>query len=165
MSDSDSLYGFDIPHDEGEPCRDLIAIQIPYPPSKVRSVWIPDVSRALGSHGVQAGVIRQMGPLAFLHKKFGEEHCQRAEIGDWVLIRWGAGTMFQGGRGLLNAVGGWRYVSTFQDIIKVIPAAAMAKVLPPDLEWTDEGVVDGIDFPSAIGKAPAPDFNFNAKRA
>ena len=136
-----SLYGFDIPHDKGEPCRDLIAIQIPYPPSKVRGLWIPDVAREFGSHGVQAGIIRQMGPLAFSQRVNGEYIKQRAEVGDWVLIRWGAGTMFQAGKGILNAVGGWRYLSTFNYVIKIIPATDMPD--PDTLEWTDEGVIDG----------------------
>ena len=135
-----SIYGFDIPHDKGEPCRDLIAIQIPYPPSKVGNIVIPDISRQLGEHGVQAGIIRQMGPLAFTYKDHDGLKRQPAEIGDWVLIRWGAGTMFQAGRGILNAVGGWRYLSTFQDVIKVIPAADMPD--PATLEWVDNGVID-----------------------
>src|SRR5438132_555852 len=63
-----SVYGFDIPHEAGEPCRDIIAIQLPYPPSRVRSLWIPDVAREFGQHGVQCGIIRQMGPLAFQYK-------------------------------------------------------------------------------------------------
>lgn len=136
-----SIYGFEIPHEEGEPCRDYIAVQIPYPPSKIRGLWIPDVSRDIGQHGVQAGIIRQKGPLAFSYKGRDGFTEQRAEIGDWVLIRWGAGTIFQAGRGLLNAVGGWRYLSTFNDVIKVIPADKMPD--PATLEWTDEGIVDG----------------------
>jgi len=133
-----SIYGFDIPHDKGEPCRDLIAVQIPYPPSKINSVIIPDIARQLGEHGVQAGIIRQMGPIAFQYKDSEGVAKQNAKIGDWVLIRWGAGTMFQAGRGILNAVGGWRYLSTFQDVIKVIPAEDMPN--PATLEWTDQGV-------------------------
>ncbi len=136
-----SVYGFDIPHEAGEPCRDLIAIQLPYPPSKVRNLWIPEVAREFGQHGVQCGIIRQMGPLAFQYKDGNGLSKQKAEIGDWVLIRWGAGTMFQAGKGILNAVGGWRYLSTFNDVIKIIPASAMPD--PTTLEWTDEGVVDG----------------------
>lgn len=158
---SDSLYGFDIPHDKGEPCRDLIAIQIPYPPSKVRGLWIPDVSRQLGEHGVQAGIIRQMGPLAFQYKDGEGLSRQTANVGDWVLIRWGAGTMFQAGKGILNAIGGWRYLSSFQDVIKVIPAAYMPR--PEDLEWTDEGVVDGV--PSPVGTTLDGAFTFDNKKA
>jgi len=144
-----SIYGFDIPHDKGEPCRDLIGVQIPYPPSKIKSLWIPDVTRALGEHGVQCGIIRQMGPLAFQYKDADGLSRQKASIGDWVLIRWGAGTMFQSGKGLLNAIGGWRYLSTFQDVIKVIPAEFMPD--PDTLEWSDEGTVD---FEAAGTPAP-----------
>ena len=158
---STSLYGFDIPHNAGTPCRDLIAVQIPYPPSKVRGLWIPDVSRQLGEHGVQAGIIRQMGPMAFMYKDGDGLSRQDANVGDWVLIRWGAGTMFQAGRGILNAIGGWRYLSSFQDVIKVIPAAAMPD--PISLEWTDEGVVDGPTFPAATG-TPEMQFNFDNKK-
>lgn len=154
-----SIYGFDIPHDKGEPCRDLIAIQIPYPPSMVRSILIPDISRALGEHGVQAGVIRQMGPLAFTYKDEHGLQRQRADIGDWVLIRWGAGTMFQAGKGILNAIGGMRYLSSFQDVIKVIPAADMPK--ESDLEWTDAGAVD---FAEPAKPAPEVGFDFHSKK-
>jgi hypothetical protein len=147
-----SVYGFEIPHDAGEPCRDIIAIQIPYPPSKVRSIWIPDISRDLGQHGVQAGIIRQMGPLAFQYKDGDGVSRQTAHVGDWVLIKWGAGTMFQAGRGILNAVGGWRYISSFNDVIKIIPAKHMPD--PATLEWTDEGVSD---FETTTDKPPPVD--------
>lgn len=158
---SNSVYGFDIPHEHGEPTRDLIAIQIPYPPSRVGSVLIPDISRQLGEHGVQAGIIRQMGPLAFQYKDGNGLARQEANIGDWVLIRWGAGTMFQAGRGVLNAVGGWRYLSSFQDVIKVIPAKYMPD--PATLEWTDTGVVDAARE-ATMGKNAAPDFNFDGRK-
>jgi hypothetical protein len=137
-----SIYGFDIPHDAGEPCRDIIAVQIPYPPSKVGSILIPDLARQLGEHGVQAGIIRAMGPMAFTYKDGEGLKRQRADIGDWVLIRWGAGTMFQAGKGILNSISGWRYLSTFQDVIKIIPASAMPEA--STLEWTDAGVLDNL---------------------
>lgn len=158
---SDSVYGFDIPHDKGEPCRDLICIQIPYPPSKVRGLWIPDISRQLGEHGVQAGIIRQMGPLAFTYKDGDGLQRQRAAVGDWVLIRWGAGTMFQAGKGVLNAIGGMRYLSSFQDVIKVIPAADMPK--ESDLEWTDAGVVDFAPDAAVPAGKPASPFADNVR--
>jgi hypothetical protein len=147
-----SIYGFEIPHEEGEPCRDLITVQIPYPPSKVRSIWIPDISRDLGQHGVQAGIIRQMGPMAFKYKDGNGLTQQRAAIGDWVLIRWGAGTLFSAGRGILAAVGGWRYLSSFNDVIKIIPADKMPD--PATLEWTDEGVVDDISKQGSLPLEP-----------
>ena len=159
-----SIYGFDIPHEAGEPCRDLIAIQIPYPPSKVGSLLIPDISREYSQHGVQCGVIRQMGPLAFSYKDADGLARHDVKIGDWALIRWGAGTMFQAGKGILNAVGGWRYVSSFNDVIKFIPAADMPD--PSTLEWTDEGVQSAIDAAQAaspVGNS-ASLFNFDNKR-
>lgn len=152
-----SIYGFDIPHDQGEPCRDLIAIQIPYPPSKVGSILIPDISRQLGEHGVQAGIIRAMGPMAFTYKDGEGLKRQEANIGDWVLIRWGAGTMFQAGKGILNSISGWRYLSSFQDVIKILPAHAMPH--PDTLEWTDTGVLDDLMNAAkamAAGPSPAP---------
>ena len=138
-----STYGFDIPHLKVQPSRDIIAIQIPYPPSMVGSILIPDVSRDLGQHGVQAGIIRAMGPLAFMYKDGnGLSQKQSASIGDWVLIKWGAGTIFVAGRGVLNAIGGWRYISSFGDVIGILPAVDMPD--PSTLEWMDQGVVDDI---------------------
>jgi hypothetical protein len=69
-----------------------------------------------------------------------------------VLIRWGAGTMFTAGRGMLNAVGGWRYVTSFNDIIKIFPARVMPD--PATLEWTDEGIVD--DISQLVAKPDVP---------
>jgi len=158
-----SAYGFDIPHDKGTPCRDYITIQIPYPPSKVGSLLIPDISREFSQHGVQCGIIRQMGPLAFQYKNNDGIARQAANIGDWVLIRWGAGTMFQAGKGILNAVGGWRYLSSFNDVIKVIPAADMPD--PASLEWTDEAVQSAIE--AAQNQSPvksAPLFDFDNRK-
>lgn len=160
---TNSVYGFDIPHDKGEPCRDLVTIQIPYPPSKIGSIHIPDLSRQLGEHGVQAGIIRQMGPLAFTYKDHDGLKRQPAEVGDWVLIRWGAGTMFQAGRGILNSIGGWRYLSSFQDVIKIIPARFMPD--PATLEWTDTGVIDELRTAYASGPDKAqPAFNFDNRK-
>ncbi len=162
---SNSAYGFDIPHDAGTPCRDLIAIQIPYPPSRVGSILVPDISRQLGEHGVQAGIIRQMGPLAFTYKDGnGSLARQPAEVGDWVLIRWGAGTMFQAGRGILNSMSGWRYISSFQDVIKVIPAADMPE--PATLEWTDTGVLSDLQAAAQAGtqERQQPAFNFDNRK-
>jgi len=152
-----TTYGFEIPHAKVQPSRDMIAIQIPYPPSKVRGLWIPDISRDLGQHGVQAGIIRAVGPLAFQYKDGVGVSRQSAGIGDWVLIKWGAGTIFQAGRGVLNAVGGWRYLSSFNDVIGILPAADMPD--PSTLEWTDEGVTDG-PLPGQPQQQPAPGFDF-----
>jgi hypothetical protein len=152
-----TTYGFEIPHAKVQPSRDMIAIQIPYPPSKVRGLWIPDISRDLGQHGVQAGIIRAKGPLAFQYKDGVGISQQSGDVGDWVLIKWGAGTIFQAGRGVLNAVGGWRYLSSFNDVIGIIPAADMPD--PLTLEWTDEGVTDG-PLPGKPPAAGAPGFDF-----
>jgi hypothetical protein len=141
-----SIYGFEIPHDKGEPCRDIIAIQLPYPVKKIGSVHLPDVFRDVAQHGTQAGIIRQMGPLAFQYKDGEGLKRQAASIGDWVLIKWGAGTMFQAGRGILTE-GGWRYLSSFGDVIKIIPAADMPD--PATLCWTDSPE-DNVAVPSKV---------------
>lgn len=129
-----SIYGFEIPHHKVRPARDYIAIQLPYPPRKVGSIITPDIWRDFSQHNVQAGVIRAMGPLAFKYKEGIELVKQDAHIGDWVIIRWGAGTMFQASKGIVVS-GGWRYISSFNDVIGIISAYDM----PPldKLEWEE----------------------------
>lgn len=129
-----SIYGFEIPHHKVKPARDYISIQIPLPPRKVGSVITPDMWREFSQHSVQAGIIRNMGPLAFQYKAGEGLKRQEAEIGDWVIIRFGAGTMFQAGRGIV-VNGGWRYVSSFNDVIGIIAAADMPN--PKTLEWEE----------------------------
>lgn len=155
---SSTTYGFEIPHGKVAPSRDIVSIQIPYPPSKVGNLLIPDIARDLGQHGVQTGIIRAMGPLAFAYKDGDGLSRQSASVGDWVLIKWGAGTIFQAGKGILNAVGGWRYISSFNDVIGVIPAADMPD--PATLEWTDEGMQQIVQTIKAGPAAAAPGFDF-----
>ena len=129
-----SIYGFEIPHHKVQPARDIIAIQLPLPPRKIGSVITPDMWRDLGQHGVQAGVIRAMGPLAFNYKDGQGLTKQQANLGDWVLIRWGAGTMFQASKGIV-VTGGWRYISSFNDVIGIILASDMPAT--ETLEWEE----------------------------
>lgn len=117
-----SIYGFEIPHHKVKPVRDYITVQIPYPPRKIGSIVTPDIWREVGQHAVQAGIIRAMGPLAFKQKDENGVSKHDATIGDWVVMRWGAGTYFQAGKGIM-VTGGWRYLSTFNDVIGTLDAA------------------------------------------
>ena len=129
-----SVYGFEIPHHKVKPARDYVSIQIPMPPRKIGSVVTPDIWREYAQHAVQAGIIRNMGPLAFQYKDGSGLTKQDANIGDWVIIRWGAGTMFQATKGIVVS-GGWRYISTFNDVIGIIAASDMPD--PDTLEWEE----------------------------
>ena len=129
-----SIYGFEIPHLKIKPARDYISIQLPFPPRRIGSIVTPDIWREFGQHAVQAGIIRAMGPLAFHYKDGGGLTKQDANLGDWVVIRWGAGTMFQATKGIVVS-GGWRYVSSFNDVIGIIAASDMPD--PSTLEWEE----------------------------
>lgn len=153
MSDV-GLYGFEIPHDFIRPTRDMVIIRIPFPPERsAGGIITPQQSRDLLAHNVMAGRIVAMGPLAF-HLKNGDgtTRKQDADIGDWVLIRPFAGTMVQGGQ--LMVTSGWRYVSSFQDIIGIIPADKMPD--PKTLIW------DTVTAPAA--KLKKDDFSFQSKK-
>jgi co-chaperonin GroES (HSP10) len=130
MSDV-GLYGFEIPHEFVQPTRDMVIIRIPFPPEKIGSIITPDMTRELLAHNVMAGRIVAMGPIAFSYKDGEGLSRQDADIGDWVLIRPFAGTMVQGGQIMVTS--GWRYVSSFQDVIGVIPANKMPA--PETLLW------------------------------
>ena len=143
------LYGFDIPHDFVQPTRDMIIIRIPFPPRTIgaQGIIVPQQSRDLLAHNVMAGRIVRMGPLAFNYKDGSGLSKQEAEIGDWVMIRPFAGTMVQGGQVMVTS--GWRYVSSFQDVIGIIPADRMPD--PATLLWD----ADTNDEPPPVAK-PLP---------
>lgn len=144
-----SVHGFDIPHEHVQPTRDMVVIQIPMPPSKSKGgIITPDMTRDLLAHNVMAGRITKMGPLAFTYKDADGLQKQEAKIGDWALIRPFAGTMIQGGTIMVNC--GYRYISSFQDIIGIIPASQMP--LPSELEWEVNATPD-------VEKAPGFDFD------
>lgn len=169
MSDA-TVHSFSIPHDKVEPTRDMIVIRLPRPPEKVGSILIPGQSRDLAQHNVMAGRIVSMGPLAFQYKTVNEAGetvmaRQRAEIGDWVVIRPFAGTMVQGGQ--LVATSGWRYVSSFADVISVVPSEHMPET--STLLWDEdesqqstEGAA--VDLKAEKVKAAAADFSFTSAR-
>jgi co-chaperonin GroES (HSP10) len=132
MSDV-GLYGFEIPHEFVQPTRDMVIIRIPFPPTTVgaQRIIVPEMTRDLLAHNVMAGRIVAMGPIAFSYKDGEGLSRQDADVGDWVLIRPFAGTMVQGGQIMVTS--GWRYVSSFQDVIGVIPASKMPA--PEALLW------------------------------
>jgi len=143
------VHDFAIPHEYVQPTRDMAIIRLPLPPKMVGSLHIPDAARDLAQHNVMAGRIVSMGPLAFSYKDGDGLKKQDVKIGDWVVIRPYAGTMLQGGK--LYETGGWRYVSTFQDVIGLIPAEHMPD--PATLVWADKDVHAAPE----VRDAPKPD--------
>jgi co-chaperonin GroES (HSP10) len=126
------VHSFEIPHEYVRPTRDMVIIRIPFPPKKIGNIITPDITRDLMQHNVMAGRVISMGPLAFVYKDaVGGIAKQPVNVGDWVLIRPFAGTMVQGGKLQVNS--GYRYVSSFQDVIGIIPADKMPK--SDTLEW------------------------------
>lgn len=151
------VHSFEIPHDFVKPTRDMVIIRIPRPPSKIGSILTADMTRDMMQHNVMAGRIVNMGPLAFSYKDGNGLSKQDAAIGDWVLIRPFAGTMVQGGQ--LMATTGFRYVSSFNDVIGIIPSDKMPAA--ETLEWGDEAEK------AAAAAPPAPkadDFSFDNRK-
>lgn len=144
------VHSFQIPHDFVQPTRDMVIIRIPLPPSKIGSILTADITRDMMAHNVMAGRIVAMGPLAFTYKDADGLNSQDVGIGDWVVIRPFAGTMVHGGKLVANT--GWRYVSSFQDVIGIIPSDKMPD--PNTLEWeyktpeTDKAAAPAFDFDS-----------------
>jgi hypothetical protein len=133
------VHDFEIPHDLVQPLRDMVVIRLPFPPRKIGSFIMPDVVRDLAVHNVQAGRIVSMGPMAFTYKDGSGTGGngvtkQKVEIGDWVVIRPYAGTSLQGGK--ITVATGWRYVSSYSDILAVVPADQMPD--EADLIWTEK---------------------------
>lgn len=155
------VHDFAIPHDRAEPTRDMVIIRLPLPPKMVGSFHIPDLVRDMAQHNVMAGRVVKMGPLAFSYKDGEGLSRQDVKVGDWVVIRPFAGTHVHGGK--LQVTSGWRYVSSFQDVIAVLPADSMPD--PATLLWDEAESQQGKE--GAAGPAPGalvPDFNFNAKK-
>jgi co-chaperonin GroES (HSP10) len=144
------VHSFQIPHMHVQPTRDMVIVRLPMPPSKIGSILTPDVTRDMMQHNVMSGRVFAMGPLAFTYKdgKGGLDK-QKVEIGDWVLFSPFAGTMIQGGK--LMSTSGWRYISSFNDVIGIIPAEHMPH--PDTLEW---------DY--AEETPPTDDFNFHTAK-
>lgn len=157
MSDI-GVHDFAIPHEHVQPTRDMVIIRMPIPPKMVGGIHVPDLVRDMAQHNVMAGRVVNMGPLAFQYKDGEGLSRQDVKIGDWVVIRPFAGTLMQGGKLTVNS--GWRYVSSFQDVLAVIPADKMPD--PATLIWTEE---DAQAKTPAPAKAAAADFSFDNKKA
>lgn len=153
------VHDFAIPHEHVRPCRDMVVIQMPMPPKTVGRFIIPDIVRDLAQHNVMAGRIVSMGPLAFQYKDGNGLSRQDASVGDWVVIRPFAGTMVQGGK--LQATAGVRYVSSFQDVLAIIPNDKM-----PDastLIWDDKAG-ENVDYRPPVEQEAPGAFNFENKK-
>jgi len=132
-----SIFGYEIPHEHMHCIADKIKVQMPYPPRKIGSILTPDSWREISQHSHQMGIVREAGPLAFVYKTLeGGNAKHLIEIGDWVMFKWGAGTSFNPGRGVVVS-GGWRYLSSFNDLVGWCEAKYMPD--PATLCWDDTG--------------------------
>ena len=150
------VHSFSIPHEHVTPTRDMIIVRLPMPPSKIGSILTADVTRDMMQHNVMAGHVFAMGPLAFSFKDGqGGLSRQKVEIGDWVLFRPFAGTMIQGGK--LISSSGWRYISSFNDVIGIIPAKYMPDASTLEWDYAEESTqkADQFDFHSIKENTPA----------
>lgn len=131
---TDGVHDFKIPHEHMQPVRDMIAVRIPRPPEKIGSFFVPDMMKDVAQYNVMVGLITNMGPLAFNYKD-GKDGIGKQDVkqGDWVAFRPYAGTYMQGGH--VMGAGGYRYLSSFNDVIAIIPAAHMPD--PSTLLWGD----------------------------
>lgn len=165
------VHDFEIPHEYVQPTRDMVIIRIPVPPVVMGSTGkliVPEQFRQLAGHNVQAGRIVALGPLAFAYKDGTDGGLKKQEvgIGDWIIIRPYAGTSLQGGKLAVNT--GWRYVSSFQDVIGLIPADKMPD--PTTLLWSEEEAEELMKRTAAAAgvavpdKKAATDFNFDNRR-
>lgn len=134
MSDV-GVHDFAVPHELVQPTRDMVIIRLPLPPRRVGSIEIPQAFRDMAQHNITTGRVVSMGPLAFTYKDgSGNLARQDVKIGDWVVIRPYAGTMMAGGK--VQVSGGFRYVSSFQDVLGLVPADKMPD--PATLLWTED---------------------------
>ena len=135
------VHDFAIPHSDVQPTRDIIVIRLPMPPKMIGGIHVPDVVRDMAQHNVMAGRNGSLGPPVFVYKDAASGLARRpVQGGVWVPIRPFAGTMVQGGK--LQASSGWRYVSSFQDVLAVIPADKMPD--PTTLLWDDEDAIKSV---------------------
>lgn len=129
------VHDFAIPHAHVQPTRDMVIIRLPIPPKMIGSIEIPDMFRDMAIHNVMVGRIVAMGPLAFTYKDGnGGISKQEATLGDWVVFRPYAGTQSIGGK--VSGAGAWRYLSSFQDVIGVVPRDKMPD--PKTLIWDND---------------------------
>ena len=149
------VHDFAIPHDFVQPTRDLVLIRLPLPPKIVGTMIMPDAYRDLAIHNVMVGRVVAMGPLAFVYKDAeGELTRQPVKIGDWVIFRPYAGTQTTGGK---ISISNWRYLSSFQDVIGLVPADKMpnpATLLWDEMEVEAASIVSAAKMPANFGGQP-----------
>lgn len=144
------VHDFAVPHEHVRPTRDMVSIQMPFPPKMVGSIEIPQIFRDMAKHNVMVGRIVAMGPLAFVYKDATDKLARHdVQVGDWVMFRPFAGTQTMGGK---VAGANWRYLSSFQDIIGIIPPDKMPD--PATLLWDD---TDAPPAPKKPGSEPVPE--------
>lgn len=154
------VHSVEIPHAHVKPLRDMVIVRIPLPPEKVGNVLVPQVARDMMQHNVMYGLVVACGPIAFGYKD-AEGFKRGSDVatpGDWVLFRPFAGTLIQGGKVDVNF--GYRYISSFNDVIGVIPRACMPAV--EMFVWEEPSAAP--DFAFRDGRTREDDFNFDAKR-
>lgn len=134
MSSNVGVHDFAIPHEHIQPTRDMISVRLPLPPKKIGSFEIPEQFRDMAKYNVMVGRVVAMGPMAFWYKTGDGMARQDVKVGDWVSFRPYAGTQVMGGK--VIGQGEWRYISSFQDVIGVIPADKMPD--PATLLWEDD---------------------------
>src|SRR5579859_1003852 len=119
------VHGFSIPHHKAVMTAGDITVEVPKPPERSGSLLIPDQARDIVQHNIVCGKILKMGPLAFTYKDTdGSTGRTEVKEGDWAIFRPFAGTMIQPD-GKVGAVGGIRYLSSFRDVLAVIPSEDM----------------------------------------
>lgn len=127
------VHDFAIPHGDVQPTRDVVLVRLPLSPKKVGSFYVPDGFRDMAQHNVMVGRVVAMGPLAFVYKDAsGVLARQRVGVGDWVIFRPYAGTQTTGGK---ISISNWRYLSSFQDVIGLVPSDKMPD--PKTLLWNE----------------------------
>ena len=128
------VHDFAIPHEFVQPTRDMVIIHLPLPPKMVGSLEMPQMWRDMAKYNVMVGRVVAMGPLAFMYKDgSGAMAKQDIKIGDWVIFRPFAGTQTIGGK--VSGAENWRYLSSFQDVIGLVPSDRMPD--PATLRWDD----------------------------
>lgn len=147
------VHDFSIPHDCVQPVRDMVIIRMPMPPKMVGSFIMPDMARDMAQHNVMAGRVVNMGPMAFTYKDGEGLQKQDVKIGDWVVIRPFAGTLLQGGK--LQTTSGWRYVSSYSDVLAVIPGDKMPD--PSTLLWDEDPSQQEKEGAAVEAKKPLPE--------
>ena len=142
------VHDFAIPHGDVKPTRDMVIVRLPIPPKMVGGIHVPDIYRDMAQHNVMVGRVIAMGPLAFVYKDAeGGLTRQPVKVGDWVIFRPYAGTQTIGGK--VAGAGNWRYLSSFQDVIGIVPPDKMPD--PATLLWDEEKATPPPKAPENFG--------------